>query len=175
MKKLLVVSILTATLTLIGFTWATTYAHTSGGKAKGAHLRNITSLVFTIARRAYNIAGEVNLTAEQKSSIREILIQARPEIVTTQQQLTDKKRDLRHTLLAREVTQIKVDQLGQEIANLNAQLSLLRIQTAREVTQHLTPTQKETLLKDLQAIDPLVEDLKDELHLLLDISVLKTE
>lgn len=130
-------------------------------------LRNIVSIVLDIADELRSISSDVKLSSTQKAAIKAMLQETAPQAEELHNQMRTKRHELRDTLLQPSVDQARVDQLSQELAALNGQMAVLRIQTAARVVTVLTPEQKATVLQGLNEIDPMLEQLRDEVKSLI--------
>jgi Spy/CpxP family protein refolding chaperone len=163
MKKNIIIStaILALLVTVIGFT--TVFA-SEGMNGRTGSMRAILQTVFAIGDSLKTLAKDVNLTDAQKGQIKAIVTSVKPQAEDLHKQLETKRKELRGVLLSANPDQAQLQALTQDIANINSQLTVFRIQTATQITQVLTPEQKQLALKDLTEIDPLIDQLKDEIH-----------
>lgn len=162
MKKALIITMMVIMLT-VGVAGSAVYAAGKRGHNKGG-LGEVISTVMDIVDGLRTLKTDVNLTATQKESIKNILIAAKPQAQELHKQLNDQRHQLRDALLATNPNQADIQSLSQKLADGNAQMVTLRIQTVQKITEQLTPAQKSVALKDLMAIDPLIDELKDELE-----------
>jgi Spy/CpxP family protein refolding chaperone len=161
-KRLIISAVLLLTLTVTAFTAFADSGRNKAGRNQGS-MRAIIQTVFSIAEGLRGLAQDLNLSAAQKAAVREIVVNARPQAEELHKQLAAKRHQLRDTLLAANSDAALVQTLTGDIANLNAQITVLRIQTITQISQQLTPEQKARALEDLMEIDPLIEELKDEI------------
>jgi Spy/CpxP family protein refolding chaperone len=165
MKKSLVISSLAILLTLsiaAMTVWAD--AGLSSGKRGKGSFREIAQIAFAIVDELRGLAKDVALTTPQKAAVKAILTNAKPTAQEFRQQFRAKHKELREALLSANPDQSRVQSLQQEIANLTAQMTLFRLQTVEQVTALLTPAQKQIALEDLAKIDPLIDELKEEIE-----------
>lgn len=169
MRKRLLFTALALALLLgtAGITAMASSSHFMALKRGEGNLRGVLQSFFAVVDQARGLAQELNLSAEQKDEIKNILLSAKPAAVEFHKQLTEKRHELRDELLAQNPNAAKIDQLTQEIAGLNAQMATFRIRRAVEITQVLTPEQKQIAQKELKELEPLVADLKEEIMSLL--------
>lgn len=158
-----VAALLLVTLISMSSVWAMSGdAQTNKGSFRG-----VVQQVFAIFDGLKTLAKDVNLSDTQKQSIKAILLTAKPQAQEFHQQMKAKRHQLRAALLADNVDNAQVQSLTQDIASLSGQMATFRIQIATQVTQQLTPEQKHTAIKDLAEIDPLVDDLREEIQAMM--------
>ena len=88
--------------------------------------------------------GQLDLTDEQRSQIREVLQAARPaEGDAAGRQLRELHRSLRTAILADTPDQGQIDQLRASIAQAEAAALGKRVEVAQKIAQILTPEQRE--------------------------------
>jgi Spy/CpxP family protein refolding chaperone len=166
MKKGLIIStiVLTIAIALASFT----NVLAEGGKLgqRAGSFRAVLQTVFAIGDELRALAKNVNLSDNQRQQIKTIILNAKPQAQEIHSQLEVKRKELRLALLSNNSNQGQIQALTQDIANINSQMTVFRIQTATQITQVLTSEQKEVALKDLMEIDPLVDQLKGEIQAL---------
>lgn len=166
MKKGLIISsiVLTLVIGLVSFT--SVFARDSLQKRAGTSgsFRGVLQAVFAIGDELRTLAKDVNLSENQKQQIKIIVLTAKPQALEFHSQIEAKRKELRSVLLSNNPNQAQIDTLSQDIASINSQIVTFRIQTISQVTQVLSLEQKETVLKDLSKIDPLLDELKDEIQ-----------
>lgn len=166
MKKGLIISTLVLTLAIALASFTSVFAQDGQRFQRNGSLRSVLQTVFAIGDELRSLAKDVNLSDGQKQQIKTIVVTAKPQAQELHSQLESKRKALRSELLSNTPNQIQIQTLTQDLANINSQMTILRIQIAAQITQVLAPEQKQIALKDLMEIDPLVEQLKDELQVL---------
>ncbi|MEW6732380.1 MAG: Spy/CpxP family protein refolding chaperone [Acidobacteriota bacterium] len=146
------------------YAWAGVPSTLFASAQRDRNFRSVIGTVFTIVDSVRDLIREVNLTDAQKQSIKTIVHNARPQAQQLHQQLKAKRLELREVLLAAEPDSARIQALSNDISQLAGQLAAHRIQTAAQISQVLTPEQKQTALNGLKEIDPLIEELKEELQ-----------
>ncbi|MBI4854870.1 MAG: Spy/CpxP family protein refolding chaperone [Acidobacteria bacterium] len=165
MKKGLIVSTIIFALAISLLCFSSVFAQGSQRQRTGS-FRSILQTVFAIGDELRALAKDVNLSASQKQQIKTIVLTAKPQAQQLHSQLETKRKELRSALLEINPNQTQIQVIGQDIANISSQMVTFRIQTASQITQVLTPEQKDIALKDLTEIDPLIDQLKEEIQAL---------
>ncbi len=166
MKKTAIISTLILTLVIAIASFTNIFANENARFGSRPSMPTVLQNVFAIGDELRNLAKDINLTDSQRQQIKAIVTQAKPQAQEFHQQLEAKRKELRTELLSNSPDLVRVEALSQDLANLTSQMTVFRIRTATEISQVLTPEQKQVALKDLTAIDPLVDELKENIQAL---------
>ncbi len=93
---------------------------------------------------------DLDLTDAQRSQIKTILHNHRPEIETLAQQMIAARIELRKAIMAENLDEALVRQKYQKVAQLGEEVTLLRAKMKQEVYPILTPQQKTLIEKRFQ-------------------------
>jgi len=166
MKKIAIISTLILTLVIAIASFTSIFANENARQNNRPSMRTVLQNVFAIGDELRNLAKDVNLTDSQKQQIKAIVITAKPQAEEFRTQLETKRKELRTELLSNNPDSVRVERLSQDLANLTCQITVFRVHTVTEISQVLTLEQKQTALKELAAIDPLVDELKENIEAL---------
>lgn len=166
MKKVAIIFTLILTLVITIASFTDIFANENARRNSRPSMRTVLQNVFAIGDELRNLAKDVNLTDSQKQQIKAIVINAKPQAEEFRTQLETKRKELRTELLSNNPDSVRIETLSQDLANLTSQITVFRVHIVTEISQVLTLEQKQTALKELAAIDPLVDELKENIEAL---------
>jgi Spy/CpxP family protein refolding chaperone len=107
------------------------------------------------------LRSEMNVTAEQKAAIRNVLVDRRPQIAETVQSVREKRLVLRNAVLSGESDEVKVRAAADELGKAIGDAAVRAVKLRNEIAPILSEEQRQLIGTFLQENDAAVDRFLD--------------